>query len=762
VCGGSESLIVTTVQRGIWKGLPVRRCRPTLKVARQLVWVCTLVFATCGATALAYDWLQFNGNSQHSGNNTLEVLLGPANVNQLSLAYHVPLPAVADGAPAFLDTVATPAGVKDLLFITTFWGDILALDAATGATVWSKSYPSPYPFSACLSGNPPCATTSSPAIDPNRTYVYGYGLDGKVHKLKVGDGTEVITGGWPQPTTDKSFVEKASSALAIATSAGTSYLYTTNSGFYGDSGDYQGHVTAVNLATGTQNVFNMLCSGQTVHFANAPSTPDCGSTGAGVWARPGVIYDAGTNRIFLATGNQSNAAITNWGDSVVALSPNGTGVDGKPLDAYTPTNQAALDAGDADLGSTAPAILPVLLNSNVQHLAVQSGKDGMLRLINLANLSGAGGPGHLGGEVGAIINVPQGGEVLTQPVVWVTPGDGSTWVFIVNDSGASALRLTIDGSGNPSLAPQWQKNSTFSGASPLIANGVLYFTSRDSGLLRAFDPATGNLLFSSTQVNSAHWQSPIIANCALYITDSGSQLTKLSLPSALSSQPVRLVVTSVNGGANVAVGVGFNVVVQVQDCNGTPRNVTADTGVTLSVANGAGQLGGALTCTITTGSNSCTVAGTTYSQGGTGVVVAAGRTSGNVLSPGSSAPFVVSGACALDVDGNNSIDALTDGLLILRALFGMTGAAVTNGAIGSGATRTTWEQIQPYVSGSSLDIDGNNNVDALTDGLLIIRAMLGLTGTSVTDGAIGVGATRSRWAQIQPYLNANCGANFLP
>ena len=60
----------------------------------------------------------------------------------------------------------------------------------------------------------------------------------------------------------------------------------------------------------------------------------------------------------------------------------------------------------------------------------------------------------------------------------------------------------------------------------------------------------------------------------------------------------------------------------------------------------------------------------------------------------------------------------------------------------------------------TLDIDGNHSVDALTDGLIIIRAMFGLTGTPVTTGAVGAGASRTTWAQIQPYLNGNCGASF--
>ena len=62
----------------------------------------------------------------------------------------------------------------------------------------------------------------------------------------------------------------------------------------------------------------------------------------------------------------------------------------------------------------------------------------------------------------------------------------------------------------------------------------------------------------------------------------------------------------------------------------------------------------------------------------------------------------------------------------------------------------------------TLDVDGNHTIDALTDGLIIIRAMLGMTGSSVTNAATGSGATRTTWAQIQPYLNGNCGTSFAP
>ena len=173
----------------------------------------------------------------------------------------------------YLSNVSTPSGTRDLLFLTTKAGHILALDAHTGVQIWSQQYPA----GSCKINNrtSPCYTTSSPAIDPNLLYVYSYGLDGKVHKYQVGDGTEIMTGGWPETTTLKGFDEKGSSALSFATSGGTTYLYMTHGGYPGDNGDYQGHVTAINLSDGTQKVFNAACSDQTVHFVGTPGAPDC-------------------------------------------------------------------------------------------------------------------------------------------------------------------------------------------------------------------------------------------------------------------------------------------------------------------------------------------------------------------------------------------------------------------------------------------------------------------------------------------------------
>ena len=369
-------------------------------------------------------------------------------------------------------------------------------------------------------------------MDPNRQYVYSYGLDGAVHKYAAGSGAEVTTGGWPETATIKGYDEKESPALSIASTPSGNYLYVANGGYPGDNGDYQGHITTINLASGTQNVFNTLCSNISVHLGpsgcvQGPSTV----VQSAVWSRPGVVYDPETNggngSIFFATGNGTFAySQFDWGDSVIELRPDGTGAGGNPLDTYTPTNFEILDSTDADLGSTGPAILPstaIPSSSHYKHVAVQGGKDGELRLLNLDNLSGLGGPGQTGGEISV---VSSGGEVLAQPAVWVNPSDGSVWVFVVNSSSISGFKLTVDSSGIPHLQSQWSQPDGAQ-SSPLVANGVLY--DAHSNTIEARNPVTGSQLWHDTSIGGIHWESPVVANGRLYISDESGNLTAYSL-----------------------------------------------------------------------------------------------------------------------------------------------------------------------------------------------------------------------------------------
>ena len=120
-----------------------------------------------------------------------------------------------------------------------------------------------------------------------------------------------------------------------------------------------------------------------------------------------------------------------------------------------------------------------------------------------------------------------------------------------------------------------------------------------------------------------------------------------------------------------------------------------------------------------------------------------------------SATFALStiGNSILDIDANGAYLPESDGVLVLRYLFGLRGSALTTGALGTGATRTGEPQMSAYLLDilPLLDVDGNGKVDALTDGLNIMRKLLGMTGSAITANALGAGATRPT-ADIEAYI----------
>ena len=120
-----------------------------------------------------------------------------------------------------------------------------------------------------------------------------------------------------------------------------------------------------------------------------------------------------------------------------------------------------------------------------------------------------------------------------------------------------------------------------------------------------------------------------------------------------------------------------------------------------------------------------------------------------------------SGCFSFDIDENNEAKALSDGLLVIRHLFGFSGSSLTNGAADEEGARTSAEAVSSYLSDADaeLDIDGDGESKPLTDGLLLIRYLFGFSGGSLTAGAIGSEATRATAEEIESYIEARTPSN---
>ena len=115
------------------------------------------------------------------------------------------------------------------------------------------------------------------------------------------------------------------------------------------------------------------------------------------------------------------------------------------------------------------------------------------------------------------------------------------------------------------------------------------------------------------------------------------------------------------------------------------------------------------------------------------------------------APAAAAGTCPFDTGGS---DAINDGVVLTRYALGITGAPMT------GSTRyASLDPLQVKANiecvGCALDMNGDNQIDAV-DATIIARHLAGFTGASLTDSlALGAGS-RSNTLAVTSFLANGC------
>jgi len=115
--------------------------------------------------------------------------------------------------------------------------------------------------------------------------------------------------------------------------------------------------------------------------------------------------------------------------------------------------------------------------------------------------------------------------------------------------------------------------------------------------------------------------------------------------------------------------------------------------------------------------------------------------------------LAVKGGRMLDLDDDGRLDPLTDGLIILRALFGYDNVSAGAVSIDSPIAGDDTEIKALFESRKPLfDVDGDGEVLPLNDGLMILRFMFGYRGDDLINGSVGANASRSTANEILTYF----------
>lgn len=130
--------------------------------------------------------------------------------------------------------------------------------------------------------------------------------------------------------------------------------------------------------------------------------------------------------------------------------------------------------------------------------------------------------------------------------------------------------------------------------------------------------------------------------------------------------------------------------------------------------------------------------------------------------------YTPAAGCNLDVDGDGTLGEW-DALFIIRYILGFRGASLAFGQPTppvTCATRVTASQLESHLNtlfrgaSAALDVDGDTKINALTDGLLLLRLFRERDSLVKFNGVLGATASRSNYAAIRAHLNTTCNTTF--
>ena len=398
------------------------------------------------------DWPTYHHDNARTG---LASQLAPLGI--LGRAWQAPLDGAVYGQPLVIGTTVIAATENDTVY---------GLAVGDGHVLRSTSLGAPVPRSDLPCGNiDPLGITGTAAYDQATGLVFVVAeTSGGVHTLAgldLGSGAVVVRRPLPAPQGDQ-IAHQQRAALTVL----DGWVYAAYGGLAGDCGSYVGSVVAApTVGTGPLRSYAVPTSRE-----------------GGIWAPGGAAVDNG--RLLYAAGNGESTDEYDHSDSVLALTPELTMVD-----SFSPTEWAADNDADLDLGSMSPAVI------GDRVLAV--GKRGTGYLLDAADLGGVGGQ-----LAAAPICAAYGGSAVSGSTVYLPCSDGTRAVAV--DTAGGGVQV------------QWV-TPVRTGGSPVVGGGAVWAADIDHGVLYTLDPATGRPTQHIDVGPLPHFASPTLAAGQAYL-----------------------------------------------------------------------------------------------------------------------------------------------------------------------------------------------------------------------------------------------------
>lgn len=488
------------------------------------------------------EWLTWGGDVERTGWNRSETTLSKQNVNRLGLKWKAQIDKAVSieiesgnsmlTTPLVAQGVRTPQGVKTVVYTLSASNTLAALDAATGAQIWQRTFDNTVEPRSVANWICTNTSTATPVIDKAKSILYMIAADGRLHGVDLASGVAKMI---PPPE----FVTPFSRNWSLNLVDGV--LYTTVGRGCGNGpvpgapapppGALRGGGAPATPATPpNSDALAARAGGPPAQEGAAGAAPARGrgrgtppppvaahmiamdlnnpahpiarfftSTARpnGAWSRAGLAWAHDSLFVQTADGvwDPKNGL---WGQTLLRLAPRTLEV----LDYFTPSSLDMLNANDLDYGSGGT----LGFTYRNRQLVVSAGKDGTVYLLDAKSLGGAD-------HRTPLFSIRAGNDEASYASmgVWGAPATfvnarNERWVYYpmwgppskeikfdkingdARDGSIMAFQVVLEGD-KPVLVPKWVSRNLAVPDSPVIANGVVYAISTgENTLQRHTDP----------------------------------------------------------------------------------------------------------------------------------------------------------------------------------------------------------------------------------------------------------------------------------